>query len=140
MLDGSAYAHVLSDPDPETATRVGWILTAMLFLLGVVSIAGELLGWWNDLGEIGALVGTLGSLVVGVATYQHGADRAQVKAVHEAVRGNGETLASLDEKADLQLDKLDELDELDRIQVELDRQTDVLDRQVEILGEIRDGL
>lgn len=154
MLDGQAYRVVLSDPDPETATRVGWILTALLFLLGAVSIAGELLGWWNDLGEIGAIVGTLGSLVVGVATYQHGADRSQVQAVHGSVEANGATLRRLEGKADeqlVQLSKLDQLDRLDRLE-ELEKldQLDELARletlqvgqgeQTAVLEDIRDHL
>lgn len=127
MLEDRRYRAVLSDPDPETATRIGWIVAALLFLLAAVSFAGELLGWWNELGELGMTVGTLGGLVVAVATYQHGADRSQVKGIHEAVEDNGETLSSLDGKADLQLGKLAQLDELDRIQLELDKQTGVLE-------------
>lgn len=124
MLEGHRYGTVLSEPDPGTATRVGWILAALLFLLGAVSLEGDLLGWWNDFGEVGTLVGTLGGLLVAVATYQHGADRPQVKAVHGAVEDDGETLSSLDDKADRQLEKLDELD---RIQFELGKQTGVLE-------------
>jgi hypothetical protein len=137
MTDARRCGAVLSEPDPETATRVGWILAALLFGLGIVSLVGEFLGWWNDLGEIGTVVGTVGGLVVAVATYQHGADRAQVTAVRREVQGNGELLEALDRKADAQLDHLSELD---RIQVELDEQTGVLDRQLAVLGEIRDGL
>lgn len=66
MHDERHLPGVAFEPDPETATRVGWILTALLFLPGIVSLLGEGLGWWNDLGQVGATVGTLGSLVVGV--------------------------------------------------------------------------
>lgn len=142
MLDGRPYGRMPVDPDPETATRVGWILTALLFLLAVVSLAGEFLGWWNDLGEIGTIVGTLGSLLVGVATYQHGADRAQVGHVHRAVTSNGETLSSLETKADDQLDELEKLERLEQLD-ELDKLEQLQHGQAEqtrVLEAIRDRL
>lgn len=127
MTDEREYRLVPIEPEPETVTRIGWTLTIVLFIVGVVSLLGEILGWWNDLGEIGTTVGVLGSTLIGYATLKYGADRSQVSAVHEAVEGNGKTLKSLDRKADKQIEKLDKLDDLDRIQLELDQQTGVLE-------------
>lgn len=123
---------------------------ALLFLLGLL---GELLGWWNDVGEILMRAGTGAGTLGGLATLVIGSSSEEVQAVHEAVEDNGETLDSVDDKlADVdvklgsvdgktdKLDKLDKLDELDVIQAELDAQTGALDRQLEVLGEIRDRL
>lgn len=154
------------EPDPETAIRVGWAVTLLGILIFVVSALGEYMGWWDLVGEIGMLVGTVLSIVVGFGTWFSGAGRRQLQAVGAEVRGvrgvveaNGTVLGSVDAKLDdlQRLDKLDKLDQLDvieaalvegdgeagkldAVQVELDRQTGVLDRQLRVLGEIRDGL
>lgn len=120
---------------------------ALLFLLGLV---GELLGWWNDVGELLMQVGTGGGAIGGLAALVIGSSSEEVQEVHEAVEDNGRTLDSVDDKLDSvdgKLDKLDSVDgkldklnELDVIQAELDAQTGALDRQIRVLGEIRDRL
>lgn len=156
MMLRDGWFPVGSKLDPETATRLIWIMAALSFLLAIVSGIGEWLGWWNLVGEIGMTVGGAGGLVLTAFGILSTSSRDQVQGVHETVRDNGRTLASMDDKLD-ELDKLDKLDDLDVIrdalmmedgeaskldivQFELDRQTGVLDRQLGVLGEIRDGL
>lgn len=120
-------------------------------LLAIVTIVGELLGWWNDLGEmmlgLATVLGTLG----GVASVIIGSSSEEVRRVHDAVKGNGSVLGSVDgkldsvdgklESVDGKLDSVDgKLDELDVIQAELDQQTGVLGEQVGLLRQIRDRL
>lgn len=112
----------------ETATvqRILLVLAVLFFSMAIVGIVGEVRGWWDDVGEVLAIVGTLGGLFVGTAALTTGASQAQVATVHEAVVDNGE--------------KLEKLDQLDVIQNELDRQTGVLDRQLAVLRDVRDEL
>lgn len=106
----------------ETMLRVSWIVAAAFAALAIVSLLGEIFGWWNDLGEVGATVGSIVSVIVTVSAVYYNAGRNQVEKVHDAVVDNGQ-----------QLGQLDQLDTLDDIQFELDRQTGVL-------AEIRDRL
>lgn len=109
--------------DTETVERIGWILSAVFFLIAIVSAIGEVLGWWNDVGEVGMTVGTLGGLFLTFTTLMRGADSTEVRAVHGAVESNGAKLDKLDS-----IDaKLGKLDDLDRVQLELDKQTGVLE-------------
>jgi hypothetical protein len=134
---------MLPEPDMETVIRIGWTVTILGFIVTVVSIVGELRGWWNFVGEVGATTGAIVTVVVGMATLLAGAGRQQVGGVRDAVETNGRKLDNLD-RLDVIEDALVEADgrtsKLDAVQVELDRQTGVLDRQVEILERIRDGL
>ncbi len=128
--------------DTETVERIGWILSAVFFLIAIVSAIGEIagwvepisraaehvglgqiVGWWNDVGEVGMTVGTLGGLFLTFTTLIRGADSTEVRAVHDAVESNGDKLDKLDS-----IDaKLGKLDDLDRVQLELDKQTGVLE-------------
>lgn len=126
MPEDHPWDLVPFEPDTETVQRVGWILSIVLFLLAILSAAGELLGWWSDLGEVGMTVGTLGGLFVAFATLVLGADSAEVRAVHQAVSDNGDKLERL-HPIDRKLERLEKLEELDRVQYELDKQTGVLE-------------
>lgn len=142
--------------DPETATRLIWLMAGLSFLLAIVSAVGEVLGWWGFVGELGMTVGGVSGLVLTAFGIFSTSSREQVADVHETVRDQGHTLRSMDGKLDRldRLDKLDDLDvikdaliaedghasKLDVVQTELDRQTGVLDRQLGVLGEIRDRL
>ncbi len=133
------------EPDMDTVIRIGWTVTAIAFLVTVVSILGEILGWWGFVGEVGATAGATITVLVGLSTLLTGAGRRQVGGVQAAVEANGAKLGKLDkldklDSMDTKLDKLSKLDDLDRVQFELDKQTGVLDRQVSLLGEIRDRL
>lgn len=110
------------EPDPDTAIHLVWIGAALMLLLAIVSAVGELLGWWNFIGEVGTTVGSLGSLLLAAYGLIASAGRRQltdvdghVQEVHKAVVQNG-----------VKLTKLDKLDRLDRIQWALDEQTGVL--------------
>lgn len=119
-------------------------------LLAIVAIVGELLGWWNDVGEILLAIATIVGTLGGVASLIIGSSSEEVRTVHETVQENGATLRSVDGKLDKldaideDLDKLDKLDaiddDLDKVQVQLDTQTGVLGRQVDLLTEIRDRI
>lgn len=106
-----------------TVQRIFVVGAILFFLMAVAGIVGEILGWWNDVGEIVTIVGTLGSLMLGSGALSTGASQEQVSSVHRAVVDNGR-----------------KLDTLDVIQHELDRQTGVLDEQLTVLCEVRDGL
>lgn len=113
------------EPDMDTVIRIGWTVTAIAFLVTVVSILGELLDWWGFLGEVGATAGATITVLVGLATLLTGAGRRQVGGVQAAVEANGTKLGKLDklDSMDTKLDKLAKLDDLDRVQFELDTQT-----------------
>lgn len=110
----------------STFQRLSWILAILFFGMAILGIVGELLGWWNEIGEVLTIVGTIGGLIVSWAALSAGATERQVDRVHAAVVDNG--------------DKLQKLDELDAIQLELDRQTGVLGEQLSVLTDIRDGI
>lgn len=38
--------------DPGTAERILFTLAALGFATAILGIVGELLGWWNDTGEL----------------------------------------------------------------------------------------
>lgn len=137
----------VAEIDPETATRLIWLMAAFSFLLAIVSAVGEVLGWWDLVGELGMTIGGVSGLVLTAIGLLSTSSRDQVREVHEAVEANGDTLASVDGK----LAKLDTIEDalvaadgraskLDVVEAELDRQTGVLDRQLAVLGEIREKL
>lgn len=119
-----------------TVQKIFLALMVIFFGMAILGIVGEIFGWWNDVGEVLTIVGTLGGLFVGVATLSTGSSEEQVERVHHAVVENGVRLEGID----AQLDQLEKLDELDAIQLELDKQTGVLDDQLGVLKQVRDGL
>lgn len=130
------FGSVPWEPSPETVIRIGWTTAVLGFLIAIVSAVGEVLGWWDLLGEIGMTIGSLLGVVATFSTLTFTASRgqadriiAEVGSVQSAVLKNGR-----------QLEQLDKLERLDVIQLELDRQTGVLDEQLSVLGQIRDGL
>lgn len=135
------------EPDPETAIRVGWAVTALGLLIFVVSALGEYLGWWDLVGEVGMLVGTVLSIVVGFGTWFSGAGRRQLSGVGREVQSVGDDVRSVDENVRgvrfavlANGVKLEKLDKLDVIQAELDEQTGVLGQQLAVLSEMRDRM
>lgn len=118
---------------PDTYIRIGWISAILGFTIAIVSAIGELLGWWDLLGEIGMTVGSMLGIVATLGTLSFTASREQATAIRDgienvgkAVNANGETLGAID-------------DDLDEVQAELDKQTGVLERQVTVLEELRDA-
>lgn len=150
--------------EPVDADRAPLIAKALMWagVLGaILSIVGELAGWWNHVGEVGLTVSTIVAAIGGVAALIIGSSSEEVRSVHAAVARNGDTLASVDDKLEGVDDKLERVDgklegvdgklerlevldavdsKLDAVQVELHRQTGVMGEQVEILGQIRDRL
>lgn len=113
----------------STVQRISFVLAILFFGMAILGIVGEVLGWWNDIGEVLTIVGTLGGLLVAWTALAAGSTEEQVDRVHRAVVDNGE-----------QLEKLGDLEKLDVIQLELDRQTDVLGEQLSVLTQVRDRL
>jgi hypothetical protein len=131
--------------DADKALRLLWFLTALGFGMAILGAVGELLGWWNDVGQALMVLGTLVGVVMGAASVTAGSTNAQVRGVREGVDAARVRLGSMDGKLDAvhgKLDsmdgKLDKLDELDVIEAELNAQTGALDRQIQVLEEIRD--
>lgn len=103
--------------------RVLIALMVLGFGMAILGAVGEVLGWWNDIGEVLMTVGTILGALTGVMALLGGASEATIQSlrndvgdVHDAVIGNGEKLGTLD-----------------AIEVELDTQTSVLE-------DIRDSL
>lgn len=109
-----------------TVQKIFFVLAILFFGMAILGIVGELLGWWNDIGEVLTIIGTLGGLMLSGAGLSTGASEEQVSRVHQAVVDNGE--------------QLEKLDNLDAIQLELDRQTGVLGEQLSVLTDVRDRL
>lgn len=105
----------------STFQRLSLVVALLLFAMAILGIVGEILGWWNDVGEILTTVGTLGGLLVAWSALATGSTEEQVDRVHQAVVDNGK-----------------KLDKLDGIQLELDRQTGVLGEQLAVLTDLRD--
>lgn len=108
----------------STFQRLSLVVALLLFAMAILGIVGEVLGWWNEVGEILTTVGTLGGLLVAWSALATGSTEEQVDRVHQAVVDNGA--------------KLEKLDKLDGIQLELDRQTGVLGEQLAVLTDLRD--
>lgn len=119
--------------DPTTFQRISLILALLFFGMAILGIVGEILGWWNDVGELLTIIGTLGGMILAWSSLSTSSTELQVDRVHAAVVDNGDTLDTID-------GKLDQLAQLDAIQLELDRQTGVLDEQLSVLTDVRDGL
>lgn len=125
------------EPDWDTALPLAWFTAAFFFLIAVVSAIGELLGWWDLIGEIGMSVGTTISVLVTLMAVLLSADREQVGTAGEAVRENGDKLGDVHQAL---VGEEGVAHELDLVQVELDKQTGVLGEQLAVLSDIRDGL
>lgn len=138
------------EPDWETALRLAWITAALSFLVAVVSAIGELLGWWDLVGELGIGFGTTVTLILTVLAAFFSAGRQQVAEVGQAVQDHGEMLEANGETLVANGETLGDvhraiagqdgmLDELDVIQLELDTQTGVLRQQLDVLDRIQEG-
>lgn len=151
------------DIDPITWERIFLVGSIVSFLIAGLAFLGELLGWWNDLGEIAMNAATVSGVVLAIGFGLGNASRRQADGIHDTVVDNGGTLGSVDGKLDSvdgrldsvdgkldkldsvdnKLDKLDsvdnKLDDLDRIQLQLDKQTGVLDDQLEVLKDISEN-
>lgn len=112
--------------------RLSWILAAFFFALAILGAVGEILGWWNDTGEVLVTVGSLAGLFVTAATAYYAAGRDQVAVVKGTVEDNNSLVEENNEILSESNEKLDQLEELDKLEQ--------MDRQVELLQGIRDRL
>ena len=64
------------------------LFTAGGFALLGLAIVGELLGWWNDLGELLALIGGIAGAVGLPVTLMYGATKAQADALAGTLEGH----------------------------------------------------
>lgn len=139
-----AGRHPSEPVDLDDLERLLIRLSILGFSLAGLGLLGEVLGWWNDTGELLLSGGTLLGIATAVLALVINATKGQVRRVADGVASNGSKLDTVNGKLDSmgnQLDSMDsKLDKLDVIQVELDRQTGVMDRQLAVLGEIRDRL
>lgn len=85
------------EPSPETVIRIGWISAALGFLIAIVSAIGEILGWWDLLGEIGMTVGSLLGTVATFTTLSLTAGREQVAVVQETIEAVDDSMTSVDD-------------------------------------------
>ncbi len=79
------------------ALIAGTILSFGIALLGLV---GELLGWWNDVGEAFMYLGTAAGLALAATTAIIGSTRSQVDETTQAVEDNGVVLHRVDSRLD----------------------------------------
>lgn len=139
------------DVDPVRLERVFLLEAVLGLLVAALGVVGELLGWWNDVGEVLVTTGTLASVVLGLGFGLANASRRQVTGVREAVEDNGEALSDVHRAVHGNGDKLDAVHEaiagedgvvpeLDVIQAELDAQTGVLEEQLKVLSKVEDRI
>lgn len=139
MPDRDGSTLVPWEPDPDTVIRLGWTIAILGFLVAIVSGVGELLGWWDLVGEIGLTVGSILGVVATLTTATFTASRDQAEALLDAHERHGRRLDAIDGTLGSMDGKLDKLDDLDAVQVELDRQTGVLEQQLEALRSLGGG-
>jgi hypothetical protein len=114
------------DVDPIRLERLFLLGAVLGLLIAALGIVGEVLGWWNDIGEVLVTTGTLASVVLGLGFGLANASRRQVEGVREAVEGNGDKLDGVHEAI---AGENGVVHELDVVQAELDAQTGVLQEQ-----------
>lgn len=135
----------------DTAIRLTWVAAGFFMLLAIVSAIGEILGWWNLIGEIGMGIGGTASVILTLIAVLSSAGRGQVAGLGQDVRSVDENVRSVDRNVEKNGEKLDfvgkalageegVLRELDRIELELDAQTGVLHEQLTVLEMVRDRL
>jgi predicted negative regulator of RcsB-dependent stress response len=138
------------DVDPIQLERILLVGAVLGLLVAALGVLGELVGWWDDVGELLVTTGMLASVVLGLGFGLANASRRQVESVREAVEGHGAMLTDVHRAVDGNGDKLDDVreaiagengvvTELDVVQAELDRQTGVLEEQLSVLAKIQDG-
>lgn len=81
----------------DTAIRLCWLTAAFFLLVAIVSGIGEVLGWWNLIGEIGMSVGSTMSVLVTLVAVVLTSGRQQVTLVGEDVRSVNENVLSVND-------------------------------------------
>lgn len=83
--------------DLDTLERYLWWAAAIGWTITFGFILGELRGWWNDAGEIGATVGSILSGLLTVVAILLNATKGQVSAIRRGVTDNGRRLGLIHE-------------------------------------------
>lgn len=121
--------------------RVLIALMVLGFGMALVGVVGEVLGWWNDVGQTLVTVGTIVGALAGTVELVSGASEGTVEAVREDVGGVREALGSVraevggvredvgevHDAVEANGEQLGKLETLDDIQRALDKQTGVLE-------------
>lgn len=97
--------------------EVGTGVSILGLLVAILGGVGELLGWWNEIGELMVSTGTIVGAVAGIFILFEGASQQTVEATHHTVEDNNELVRESNTK----------LETLDDVRYELDRQTGVLE-------------
>lgn len=103
-----AHAEYAAMDEEERALFVAKVMFAFGVAVGALAITGELLGWWNELGEFLGLVSILATglaLAIGLLV---GATRRQVGRVANGVEQGNALLGSSNRKHDETNAKMDE--------------------------------
>lgn len=138
MLAGAEYHRM---DEVERALLVAKAMFIFGVAMMVLAATGELLGWWNELGEFLGLAGIIATgLALSIALLV-GATRRQVVRVETRVgEGNG-LLGLLNRKHDETNAKMDAaLARHDETNAKMDESKSALDRQTRVLEDIRDLL
>lgn len=113
--------------DLATFQRITGIGAILFFPMALVGLVGEILGWWNDTGEVLMIVGTSSGLLLSVAMFAACSSMRQVTGVAQGV-----------ERANPSLDEANR--SLGETNSSLGRMDRKLDEQTVVLREIRDRL
>lgn len=104
--------------------------TIFFFGMAIVGFVGELLGWWNDVGEALIQLGSAGGALLGGATLVVGSSRSQVEATKDAVEDTRDAVEDTRDAVDETKHAVeDNGDTLERVDEHLSEQTRVL-RQI----------
>lgn len=122
--------------------------TIVFFAMALVGFVGELLGWWNDVGEVLMGVGTAGGALLGGATLVVGSSRSQVEATREAVESTRNAVESTRDAVESTRDAVGSTKDavgstreaVESNGAKLDSVDAELSQQTRILAEIRDRL
>jgi hypothetical protein len=88
----------------QRLTAVGALIGLGMVVLGLV---GEVLGWWNDVGEILISLGGFISVLLGLVTFLLGATKGQVRTIANGIVTSNATLDVLVLRNDAANTKLD---------------------------------
>lgn len=113
----------------DRAQRLFTLMAVLGFILLVVSVVGEYLGWWNELGEVGAVIGTVATGIGIALSVLLNATKRQVRRAAQGIEDNRlelreanrrlETLGGDTGRANEKLDHANE--KLDHANQKLDR-------------------
>lgn len=96
MAAGNPWSRVRwPQPDFDTFLTITWLTAVFFFLVAVVSGIGEVLGWWDLVGEIGMSVGATLSVLATLVGIGAAAGREQVDELGDEVSSVGRDVQSV---------------------------------------------